>query len=390
MKSWILPVLFMCLTAIPGKGFAQCGTIRTSVNTTTVTGSGSADPGYVFTVPKFDGGLGTLLSIRLASVVTVSFQYTIENMDPAAKTTRVRINRYDELSGPTITSDTNEYYGPPDTWTLLGGSDGVTGSGPDFRSKPPFYVLNNDTIFNNVYYNTADYIGSGGVNFYYKTDVGSQTNGNPNVNISGSATDIVQFISTYTYCDNIMLASEITTFAASRKNDIIEIRWLTGNETPNRTYELQKSYDGKNFIPITTVASKTGVNQVSSYEYNYSPLSGEKGKITFRIKTLENSYASKYTPLRVVDLGITENKSAMRLVPNPSNGAFAIMMSNTEVSDWTIEVFNIKGMVISKKQTRNTLLAKFQMNENLTPGIYFVLVTNNKSRQKQVERLLID
>ena len=388
IREWLL--LLICAFTLPLAGIAQCGTIHNLTFDTTVAGSGSADPGYDFTMPKFNPSLGTLTTVKVASVVTLSFGLSIENLSPSVGKTKVRANRSDIISGSTIAPDTIEQIGPQTQYTLAG-SDGVAGSGPDYAYTPPYYVLNHDTVINRTYSNTAAYLGSGNVTFNYKTDVGSSTSGNYLVNIGGTANDVIKFSITYTYCDNILLASDITSFSASKKDDYIKLLWVTNNELPNHNYELEKSYDGKNFTAIATLPSHNGVNGNASYSYNYVPLSDEKGKLYFRIKQVLGN-VPKFTPVRVVDLGDTvESKPDIKLVPNPSNGIFSIMMVNsTATSDWSIELFNIKGQVISKKAAINTTLAKFSMNENLSSGVYFVMVTNRKTSQKFVERMIVN
>jgi hypothetical protein len=381
--------LLLCMVVFPYAGMTQCGTIRKITYDTTVTGGGSAYPGYDFSMPKFNPSLGTLTNVKLASVVTLSFTYTIENKAVYSATTKVRLERTDTIIGPTM-NDTlqNDYYSVAQT-SVLGAADGVPGSGPDFKSYPAFYILNNDTVLNRDFTNVAGYMGAGTIGFVYKTDLGSQTNGNFNVNINGSANDKIKFSVTYTYCDNIVLASEITSFSASKKTDYINVRWFTSNETVNHTYELQRSYDGTNFVAIATVPSNPGANQIGNYEYNYIPLSGETGKLYFRVKQIETG-APKYSPVRVVDQGAsTKKKGDIKLFPNPTTGTFSVILSNNTVSsDWTIELFNLKGQLISRRQAMNSTLSKFVMNESLSPGVYFVLVTNKKNNQRFVERLI--
>ena len=391
MKTRERLTLFLCLFILPYAGMTQCGTIHKLINDTTVSGTGSAYPGYSFNMPKFTGSLGTLINVQIVSVVTVNYSYSIENRDTSAgyKTTRVKVNRYDEISGPSFDTVSN-FFSPTTTYSLPP-SDGVSGSGPDFRSIPPYYILNHDSIIKMTVNNTADYIGTGNVGFNYITDLGSQVSGNVNVNLSGSATDLIKFSVIYTYCDNVLLASEITSFSASKKDDYVNLHWLTSNETPGGAYEVQKSNDGKNFVSLATVEAKPNASNAGDYEYNYVPQSTEKGTLYFRIKQIANGGDSKYSPVRIVDLGTSAKKGDIRLIPNPSNGAFSIVLTDNAVaSDWTIELFNIKGQVISRKQAMNSTLAKFSMNESLQAGVYFVLVTNKKNNQKFVERMIVN
>lgn len=167
------------------------------------------NPPYNFTFPQFDGGLGTLLNVNLQASVTLSYEYSLENRNPGSSNSRVRINRYDEISSPSIPGLHYVFY---DTTTAqvqytLGGSDGIAGSGADYHYQPPVYLMNNTTIINETFSNTADYIGGGDVTFEYLSDVGSIISGNINVDVTAQAQDEITFSITYTYCDNIVMNS---------------------------------------------------------------------------------------------------------------------------------------------------------------------------------------
>ena len=384
-------VLLICTVFLSVAGMAQCGTIHKISYDTTVTSGGSAYPGYNFVMPKFNPALGTLTNVNVSSVVTLAYSYTVENDDTKPHTTKVRIERTDTIIGPTATDTlANDYYTLPRSFPQAA-SNGVPGSGPDFNSVPQFYIFNKDTLLNHNFPSVAPYLGGGTVSFRYSNDVGQQTNGNPNSNIQGQAKDTIKFSISYTYCDNIILASDITAFSATKKDGHVSLLWVTTNELPNHPYELQKSVDGKDFVAIATVPSRPNMNGNGSYEYNYEPLSHEADKLYFRIKQVINGVL-RYTPVRVVDLGDTgETKTTIKLVPNPSNGVFTIVVANNPVAtDWNIELFNLKGQVIDKKQVANTTLAKFPMSKSLSPGVYFILVTDRKNSRKFVERMIVN
>jgi hypothetical protein len=388
--------LLTCSILLPFLGMTQCGTIHTLSYDTTVNGIGGTDNPYDLSFPKFNGGMGTLLDVKIISVLTVNYQYDIENSLNVAKIHKLRINRSDEISSSALAADIINDYSVPASpgWMLhsLSASDGVPGSGDDFDAIPPFALVDHDTIINQSAAAPVNFLGSGNITFNYSSSMSRTSNPSSGADITNSvATDEVKFILQYVYCDNILLASDITSFSASKKEDYINILWLTSNEVPNHSYELQKSYDGVHFVTVTTVSSNPGINQTGSYAYNYVPLSEEKGKIYFRIKQTENS-TTRYSPLRVVDLGDTAvKKIGLRLIPNPSNGVFSIMLTNNTVaSDWNIELFNIKGQVISKKIAMNSTLSRFPMRETLSSGAYFVLVTNKKNSQKFVERMIVN
>lgn len=392
MKTMNWLVLAGSVLMLPFTGMAQCSNIQHVTLDTTVIGFGATgDTPFEFTFPQFDSNLGTLTEVKLSSQVSLSFHYDIENALPGPKDHQIRLERYDDISSPLLSSPISSSYVSPWRHHNLQGSDGVTGSGDDFMSIPPFYVVNNYTIIDETLYNTADFIGIGNVSFSYATAMFRTTNPATGAIISNDASsDRITFTVDYTYCSNILLASDITSFSASKENGYINLRWATSNELPNHNYELQKSYDGKNFVAITTVPSKEGINGNASYTNDYTPLPNEKDKIYFRIRQVVNGVV-KFSPVRMVDLGDAgAPRLDLRLIPNPSHGAFSITMNNTVASDWSIVLLNIAGQVVIRKEAINSTMEKYVINESLSAGVYFVMVTDTRTSQKYVERMVVN
>ncbi len=383
-----LPLLILAIILYV-QAAAQC-VIQTNIHDTTVIGSGTQqNPPYQFSFPKFDPGLGTLLSVRLVSVVTLSYSFTIENNDVANKNYGVRINREDLLWGPDG-FETEFLHTSPRTNYLLAASDGIAGSGPDFFDQSPIFILNQDTAINEEIYNTADFMGAGDVNFTYSTDVGTTMTGGFSVTLQGDAQDEVHFMVIYTYCDNsITLADDIRSFSAIKQNDIVYIRWLTANEQPGTTYELMKSVNGESYTAVKTFAADDQSNGSGEYAYQYVPVNGESGKITFRIKKTGSDGKSTYSELRVVNLDDLK-KSGLRLYPNPARGSDVTIVF-PDAGPWQLELYNQKGQLALRRQENNTLLTTISTTQNKLPkGHYIVRATNKKNNALYTQRLIIE
>lgn len=231
-RGWLVAAILSI--SVPVYTMAQCGgTIQTITYDTTVSGNGITNTPYRFTFPKLPASAGTLMSVHLASVITLTYGYSVENSDPVPRANlRVRINRSDEITSPFITPDPYDYLSPNYTHNI-GASDGVTGSGPDFQVQPPLHLRNGDTAFSEVSY-SADFIGNDSVWFDYATSLGYSV-ANGSASVLPQATDEVKFSITYTYCDNIMLAPGATRIrreqADAIKNRIAPNPSHTGNFT---------------------------------------------------------------------------------------------------------------------------------------------------------------
>lgn len=212
-KHWLVAAI-ICYSLFPRIVQGQCSnTIQTVSYSNTVTGSGTTGTPYTFTFPKFDGSQGTLLQVNVTAILSLSFDYNVENRyntDPV--TFKLKVNRYDEITSSSLLDPLG--YGrvfpspSPSSWYgnfELQPNDGVNGSGTDFNDPAAMALLNNATIINEDLSNTADFMGSGNVTFEYATTTG------PTLNVSGTefismVQDKVTFRITYTYCDNIVMA----------------------------------------------------------------------------------------------------------------------------------------------------------------------------------------
>lgn len=84
--------------------------------------------------------------------------------------------------------------------------------------------------------------------------------------------------------------------------------------------------------------------------------------------------SSKSASISVTSMGLKSN--VVKLYPNPNNGNFTILVSQKEVSNLNIEVFDIFGKSVYKTITNNT---NTEINTvNLPTGMYLVKLNSNE------------
>lgn len=388
MKTRERFMAWLCFTLISTTAAAQCANPMTTISYDTVV-TGSGNDSYVFSFPKFDPTLGTLISINITNKVTLKYSFQLENKELfSINNYKVRVVREDDISSDAlllpIVFTHQQTYGP----YALAGKDGVTGSGPDFTSQGPLYVMN-QTISSSIVYNTGDFMGLGSVQFYMDPITYSIVFGSANYNYNGMAVDTTDFNITYTYCPVWFLAANISSFNARKKDDTkIDIDWMTLNEESNRHYELQKSADGKSFSKVASFASNPGANQTGKYSFAYQVQATDKRKIIFRLKQVEQDGTLKYSALRIVDIK-NEAGEQPQLYPNPTNGTSNLLFNNTTRGDWKVFVCNASGQVLQQYTANNALLLTLNTNHQLPKGIYFIRAINRKTDEEFVNRLVI-
>ncbi|MEO8583066.1 MAG: choice-of-anchor E domain-containing protein, partial [Flavitalea sp.] len=300
MKTSLLLATFILLSAIALTAHSQQTIITKLTYDTTVNGTGSVFAPYQFSFPKFSASLGTLGEVRIASVLSWSYSYTIENKDAVLGTAKIKILRSDVIDGTTLSTPLIYDFTNTRPNKILSASDGVPNSGPDFYAPSALQFASGDTVINQALYNTADYMGPGTVDFQYSPEVGYSQSG-PNIDFKGQAVDQIKMSLTYIYSNPSILAKTITSFTANKRDRSVNLNWHTTNETSDRSYEILTSTDGKVFTIVSTLNASPDGSQTGNYQFNYIPGSDEKGKLFFQIKQIELRGTAKYSAQRSVD-----------------------------------------------------------------------------------------
>lgn len=383
-RTVLIPVILF----LAFKSQAQCDAASTSTISYDTTVNALGNSIYSFTFPQFNPTLGTLIDVKINTKVTLVYNFRLENGETnPVSNYRVKVFRDDEISSSALEAPLlNSYqkqYGP----FALAGTDGIPNAGPDFTQQGPLYVMNQKSI-NYTLSNTADFFGSGAVTFDYTTSTYSAAQGSINNSFDGSAQDVVKFNITYTYCPQIILAADITSFKASKVNDaVIDIKWITQNEKNNRKYELQKSTDGKTFRGVAQFAATAA--QTGSYSYSYAVQPTDNNKtVIFRIKQVEGSGTAKYSAVNAIKLS---NKTGTQPViyPNPAKGAANLLFSNTKRSNWEVSIYTVSGQLLKRYNFNNALTGKINTTQEIEKGIYMVQSLNKTTQEHFVQQLLI-
>lgn len=382
-RTAIIPVILF----LAFKSQAQCDAAHTSTLSYDTTVNALGNSIYSFTFPQFNPTLGTLIDVKINTKVTLIYNFRLENgeINPVSNY-RVKVFRDDEISSSALVEPLLNSYQKQYGFYSLAGTDGIPNSGPDYTQQGPLYVLNQKDI-NYTLSNTADFFGSGAVTFDYTTSTYSAAQGSINNSFDGSAQDAVKFNITYTYCPQIILAADITSFKASKVNDaVIDIKWITQNEKNNRNYELQKSTDGKTFRGVAQFAATAA--QTGSYSYSYAVQPTDNKTIIFRVKQVDGSGTARYSAVNAIKLS-NKTGSQPAIYPNPAKGAANLLFSNTKRSNWEVSIYTVSGQLLKRYNFNNALTGKINTTQEIEKGVYMVRSLNKTTQEHFVQQLLI-
>ncbi|MFM8241952.1 MAG: T9SS type A sorting domain-containing protein, partial [Crocinitomicaceae bacterium] len=169
------------------------------------------------------------------------------------------------------------------------------------------------------------------------------------------------------------LPVELTSFAASCEEDVVTLSWSTASEQNSSHFDVEKSIDGEIWRVIGTVLAAGN----STQDINYSFIDDEKSNTQnyYRLNQVDIDGKNEY--FGPIQTNCVE-KIQFTTFPNPSDASFQVILTSKElvgmcnlvISDATGKL--IEQRTIDVKEGINL----FVFNQEFTPGIYFLNVTN--------------
>jgi uncharacterized repeat protein (TIGR01451 family) len=160
------------------------------------------------------------------------------------------------------------------------------------------------------------------------------------------------------------LPVELIDFTGISNDEIIELNWSTASEFNNKSFEIERSKDLRNFITIGTVNGRGLSNSVQQYSFLDQEASGNL--IYYRLKQVDFDGAFSYSKTIVISRNAT---AKIEYFPNPFNSQLVI---NNVTEGAEIKLFSIDGKLVRNKISdgKHDLIDA----ADLLPGMYFIEV----------------
>lgn len=180
-----------------------------------------------------------------------------------------------------------------------------------------------------------------------------------------------------------ILPLNLVSFEATRNGQQINLQWNTDNERNMAGFEIQRSYDGTDFISIGSLASTPNANGIGRYYFTDNKADTRSTRIYYRIKMNEQNGSAQYSPVKMVQntIGSVMNIS---VYPNPVNDQISVTRpANWQQSSLQYELFNTSGHVVkSFRGAEGGMTDKLQVGE-LSRGVYILRISNGVETQNQ-------
>lgn len=180
--------------------------------------------------------------------------------------------------------------------------------------------------------------------------------------------------------NNNSLPVELTFFTADNNGSRVDLKWQTASEKNNDFFEVQRSFDGKDFEVIGIVEGAGDSKETIDYAFkDYSPLTGDS---YYRLRQVDYDGVFEYSEVVKIN---RELASDLVAVPNPTQSQNIKLRLSGFHADQKIQVaiFDMQGrrhyQAVHDPSDFNQPLP---IDKELNSGIYIVDVKQGNIRKK--------
>lgn len=261
----------------------------------------------------------------------------------------------------------------------------------DDRSKAPYKIskeffydplmsirpANTGGYFDPTIYANRDYDGHNAWDFAYYPYASSSL---PYAGYNGKT--LIRWFLDYTSSNLVLLPVVLKSFnAALDPNKTVNLQWVTSLESNTSHFEIERSFNGKDFTMIGKVNAKG--NSSTDLKYSLTDPQPGDGNTYYRIKMVDKDSRFEYSSVRRV---IIQNRGLDFAVnPNPVNTEFTFTATGRALVDLDLTLTDQSGRVVkrfSAQKNRTDLSQKYPVGD-LSGGVYFLTVTGEGVRYTQ-------
>lgn len=230
------------------------------------------------------------------------------------------------------------------------------------------FINNNNasTPLNDFYNNSPDDVFA--QNNYWNTDIPDTAEArifhNPDLNTLG-------FVNYLPIMTSEMLPVTLTNFTVWVKDEQALLSWQTLSEENSSHFNVQRSFNGKEFLAVGSVAAAGHSNKTISYRFTDGMQSNE-GKHFYRVEMVDKDGTKKYSPVRMVTAGKAIDFS---FYPNPAKDYVVVDAKDA----FLISIVDGNGRTVfsQKTNTDQNILGISQ----LAAGTYYLVVKDNSGQE---------
>ncbi|MEO1517977.1 MAG: T9SS type A sorting domain-containing protein [Bacteroidota bacterium] len=180
--------------------------------------------------------------------------------------------------------------------------------------------------------------------------------------------------------DAIPLPVELLSFRGAKKEDDVHLVWETASEVHSAGFEIERSTDGIDWLPLSFVESKQRPGGPST-RYEYTDKTPQKGANYYRLKQMDFNGAFEYSNIVLVDFQTRDEVFSFH--PNPTANFLQI---KTSLPRYSVHIFDVSGKrMLSFGDLSGTSSLELA---SIPTGVYFLEMVDTGTR-RAVKRKLV-
>ena len=215
----------------------------------------------------------------------------------------------------------------------------------------------------------------------------------PNPSFTGSivfnysATDSHQQVSniaTYTIpvtsTTQSLLPINMVSFTGNINNKLVQLNWQTSQENNSSYYEVQRSSNGSNYEPISTITANGNIGTLSNYKEK-DDLFFYTGKVVYyRLKMVDTDGKFKFSKVLVIKINNATTVNILKAFPLPFSSQLTAGYSSELSGEIKVNLTSVNGSrVASSTATVQKGYNSISINQAQTipSGTYLLTITGN-------------
>ena len=168
----------------------------------------------------------------------------------------------------------------------------------------------------------------------------------------------------------VVLPFMVTKISAAKKNETVQVDWEVKTDEELKSFDVERSSDGRNFVKLATVASLGKGITLANYSWlDNNPLMGAN---YYRIKVMPLSGKEKVSP--VANITMDKYKPSMEVYPNPTEGnEFNIKLRNLTKGIYQVIITASNGQQVLVKTMEHpggTVVQRMVFDNDISKGVY--------------------
>lgn len=177
-----------------------------------------------------------------------------------------------------------------------------------------------------------------------------------------------------------VLPVNMVSFTGNINNKLVQLNWQTSQENNSSYYEVQRSSNGSNYEPISTITANGNIGTLSNYKEK-DDLFFYTGKVVYyRLKMVDTDGKFKFSKVLVIKINTATTVNILKAWPLPFSSQLTAGYSSDLSGEIKINITNMNGSrVASSAATVQKGHNSININQAQTipSGTYLLTITSN-------------